>query len=251
MALADTARGTLCRKRGAWSQYGYIECSRRWLIKDLTVNNRPIAELDIELTAEEVLRILGPASLAIAYPVGERVVIDLLSASHALEGTVFRADEGSSANEWGSAFETAVQGVVDSSPWRPPDALRPLIGRIIRRNGVPVTDIDAIALTSGTLLLIDAKAFRLSPRLARGEYSAVKSMSERVEKASIKWRDVIEQVRQNPELLGVPIPGDVKIDGVVVLPFIPYVTLGGVATGGVLSLLRASSISELLLATMR
>jgi len=168
-----------------------------------------------------------------------------------LEGTVFRAEEGANANEWGSAFEATVQGVVDTSPWRPPDWLRPLIGRVIRRNGLAVTDIDAIALTSGTLLLIDAKAFRLGPRLARGEYSAVKSMAERVEQASIKWRGVVAQIRRNPELLGVPITKDVRIDGLIVLPFIPYVAIGGAATERVLSLLRASSISELLLATMR
>jgi hypothetical protein len=116
------------RKRGTWTQYGYIECSHHWLVRDLTVNNRPIAESHIELTAEEVLRILSPESLSVAYPLGRRVIIDLLSASRVLEGTVFRAEEGANANEWGSAFEAAVQGVVDTSPWRPPDWLRPLIG---------------------------------------------------------------------------------------------------------------------------
>jgi hypothetical protein len=42
-------------------------------------------------------------------------------------------------------FETSVQDLIDTTHWRPPDALRPLIGRVIRSGRNAVTDIDAVA----------------------------------------------------------------------------------------------------------
>ena len=237
-------------KRGIWTQLGYLDCSKRWFLEELQENQSPIPGSNITLDTREVCEILQSSALSVIYPVGKRMVIDLLHASHLLDSTVFRAEEGTNANVWGSAFEAAVQNVIDKSPWRPPDALRPLIGRVIRNGRNAITDIDAVAVADDTLLLIDAKAFRMSPGLAGGEYSAVRTMKQRVEAASARWRDIIALMRRNPELLGIPIPSELKIDGLVVLPFIPYVSIGA-ATEQVLSLLRASSFSELLLAPIR
>jgi hypothetical protein len=75
-------------------------------------------------------------------------------------------------------------------------------------------------------------------------------MRERVEAASVRWRDVIALIRDNPELLRIPIPDGVDIDGLVVLPFVPYVSIG-IEMEPLLSLLRASSFAELLLATQQ
>jgi hypothetical protein len=256
-AVLDTAwrwlelRGAHCAtKRGIWTQRGYLDCTKRWFIRELQQHGSPIPGSHISLSPQEVFDILKPSGLSVIYPIGSRIVIDLLHASHLLDSTVFRAEEGENANAWGSAFEASVQRMIDTSRWRPPDELRPLIGRVIRSEGNAVTDIDAVAVADNTLLLIDAKAYRLTPRVASGEYSATLTMRERVETASERWRKIIVRIRQNPELLKISIPNDLKIDGIVVLPFIPYVSIGP-ATEPVLSLLRASSISELLLAAAR
>jgi hypothetical protein len=231
-------------KRGVWTRLGYLDCSRHWFLRELPKHQTPIAGVNMALDAEEVVALLKPSGLSVVYPLGSRIVIDLLRASHLLDGTIFRASEG--ANAWGSAFEVAVQRIIDTTPWRPSDEFRPLIGHVIRRGQDAITDIDAVALTDSTLLLIDAKAFRVSPALAVGEYSATRTMQEKVESASIRWRDIVSLVRSNPQILGVPIPEGVDIDGLVVLPFVPYVPIGP-ATQPVLKLLRASSIAELML----
>jgi hypothetical protein len=237
-------------KRGIWTQRGYLDCSRNWFIRELERHRSPIPGADIALDPQEIFDILRPSALSVIYPVGSRVVVDLLAASHSLGTTISRSEDGQNANVWASDFEVAVQRLIDGSRWRPPDALRPLIGRVIRSGRNAITDIDAVAVADKTLLLIDAKAYRLTSRVARGEYSATRTLRERIEADSQKWLNVITRLRQSPELLGVPVPGDFRIDGIVVLPFIPYVSIGP-ATEPVLSLLRASSVSELLVAVGR
>jgi hypothetical protein len=234
-------------KRGIWTQRGYLDCSKRWFLKELEHHTSPIPDSNMLLKPQEIFDILGPSGLSVVYPIGSRIVIDLLDASHSLDSTISRAEEGENANVWGEDFEGAVQRLIDTSRWRPPDALRPLIGRVIRSGRNAITDIDAVAVADKTLLLIDTKAYRLTSRVATGEYSATRTMRERVEADCQKWLNVISRLRQSPELLGVPIPNGLRIDGIVVLSFIPYVSIGS-ATEPVLSLLRASSVSELLVA---
>jgi hypothetical protein len=62
---------------------------------------------------------------------GAAVTLSPLGASDLIDTTVSRAQEGREANVWGAAFESAVQDMIDQSAWRPPDELRPLIGRVI------------------------------------------------------------------------------------------------------------------------
>jgi hypothetical protein len=197
------------------------------------------------------MEVLGTAGLSVLYSAGRYTVIDLLGTSHLIDSSVERAQEGSAANIWGAAFESVTQNFIDQSPLRPPAGLRPLIRKKIKRNGRAITDIDAVAFAQNTVILIDAKAFKVSAALARGEYSATLTMRERVEAASAAWRDRIGLIQQEPRLLGVQIPDGAAIDGLVVLPFVPYVHFGA-ATESVpaLSLLRASSFSELMAASM-
>jgi hypothetical protein len=237
-------------KRGMWTQHGYLDCSKRWFLRELKSHQAPIPGSTITVSSQDVIDLLKPSKLQVLYPAGKRIIIDLLQASRILDGTIYRAADGPNANVWGSDFESRVQQIIDTSSWRPPDELRSLIGRVIRTGGNAVTDIDAVAMADDTLLLIDTKAFRVSEQLAAGEYSATLTMRERVESASVKWKRIIALVRQDPQMLQVPIPQDLKIDGLVILPFIPYVHLGA-ATDRVLSLLRASGITELLVAAGR
>jgi hypothetical protein len=181
----------------------------------------------------------------VLYLAGDKTIIDLLRASHLVETTVARAQEGSAANAWGAAFESSVQSLIDESPWRPPANLRSLIGKTVKKDRRTITDIDAIAFAQNTLILVDAKAYKVSAALAHGDYSATLTMRERVESASVAWRDRVASIRQDPSILGVNIPSGAAIEGLVVLPFVPYVHFGA-ATEPVCSLLRASSIGELM-----
>ena len=241
--------GIWAKKRGSWTRHGYVTCSTSWLMLELQKYRSPIPGATVSVETREIVEILGPNGLGVLYMAGHRTVIDVLRSSHLIDTTVSRAQDGSEANAWGAAFESAVQDIIDRSAWRPPDELRPIIGRVVRNGRQAITDIDAVAFAGHTLLLIDAKAFRVSDALARGEYSATRSMRERVEAASLAWRQRISVIRQNPALLGVTLPEGTAIDGLVILPFVPYVHFG-VATEPVLSLLRASSIGELMTATM-
>jgi hypothetical protein len=239
--------GHLAKKRGVWTQHGYLDCSRRRFMRELARQGNPIPGSSIALRAEDVVELLQPSALHVIYPVGRRVIIDLLKASHAMDQTIYRAADGSNANAWASDFENQVQRIIDQSAWRPSDDLRHLIGRVIRDDkGDALTDIDAVAFTQNTIILIDAKAFRVSAALAEGEHSATRAMRERVEFACSRWRDVVSRIRDNPKLLGIPTQDNVRIDGLIVLPFIPYVHKGA-ALEPVFGLLRASSVSELLL----
>jgi hypothetical protein len=237
--------GIWAKKRGPWTKYGYLACSTSWLRRELHEHESPIPGTTVTVNPQDVVEILGTGGLGVLYSAGHKTVIDLLGVSHLIDTTVARAQEGSAANIWGAAFESAIQNLIDGSPWRPPADLRPLIGKIVKRNGQAITDIDAVAFAQNTLILIDAKAFKVSAALARGEYSATLTMRERVEAASAAWRDRIALIRQDPSLLGVHIPDGAVIDGLVILPFVPYVHFGA-ATEPVLSLLRASSFSELI-----
>jgi len=93
------------------------------------------------------------------------------------------------------------------------------------------------------LLLIDCKAFQATDAFMRGEYGAVETMRRKVEQASEAWHDRIGLIRSRPELLGIQLPADYSIEGLVVTPFVPFVR-GGPATAAVGELLHVSSISE-------
>jgi hypothetical protein len=112
-----------------------------------------------------------------------------------------------------------------------------------------LTDIDAVALHGDALVLIDAKAYRLTAAHGQGEYAPIESLRKNVEAASISWHSKVAAIRSNPELLPVEIPSSVEIHGLVVTPFVPYVRPGP-ATQRVLGLYHVSSVNELMLATI-
>jgi hypothetical protein len=155
--------------------------------------------------------------------------------------------DGKQANVWAGAFEDEVQQLIDCTAWRPPDEFRPLIRHNIKIEGRLITDVDAVAYRDGVLLLIDCKSYKVSDRLAAGEYSAVKSQWEKIEAACLSWMDRIATIDANRPALRVPVGPDTTIAGVVVVPFTPFV-LPGPATEEILAgLRRASTVGELLM----
>lgn len=179
------------------------------------------------------------------YPAGTQYVLDLQKATSELLSAHERPSEGTGANRWGKVFEEEVQDMVDSTPWRPGERVRTLIGRRIKRtDGTTLTDVDAVAFKDGTLILMDAKAYQFKRETRIGGHSATRNMREKVEAAAKDWSDNIAHIRNHPEALQLDGVRVAEIHGLVVLPSVPFV-LDGPPTERVLGLFRACTVHEL------
>jgi len=245
-------RATFRNRRGSWTQYGYLRCPQRWVMSQLS-QGPPVKELlgQVWLSGADGSKVLGRLEeMSIVHPVSRWFLIDLALASASLPDTLRRAQQGTDANLWGVDFEYQVQSLIDDSPWRPPDPFRSLIGKTVRAGRNAITDLDCIALSGKTLLLISCKALQVTPAAARGEYAATHTMRRKIEAASVDWHSKLARIRDHPEMLDVRIPCDTFIEGIVVVPFVPYV-LPGSATTVVGDLLHVSSIDELAIAAFK
>jgi hypothetical protein len=239
--------------RGSWLAWGYIDLRAEDVIKGLERWSRLADVYRTDWSIENAIRGLTtsiegdwvcerPAVLA---EVGSIFRFDLVLATRCLYKAVPRASEGSEANLWAKEFESEVQMVIDNSSWRPPEYLRYLIGKTIRKSGSDITDIDAVGYYEGRLLLVDAKAWITRPDLDHGDFGTVRNYREAAESANRSWLEKISMFAAEPSLLGQGIPNDVVIHGVVVCPDIPYVHIGP-CTETVFSNMRAvGTIKEL------
>jgi hypothetical protein len=152
-------------------------------------------------------------------------VIDLVGASRRLFATLLRPADGADVNAWSAQFEHDVQSIIDESPWRPPDQLRPLIGRTVRRaNGIALTDIDALGFNDGRMLVVSCKSIAFTVPALRGEFAVTRNITEKIDLAASEWGEVTRALRDDPTLLGAGVPHDVAIDGCVVFPSTPFYT---------------------------
>lgn len=153
-------------------------------------------------------------------------VIDLLGASHRLFSTLLRPAGGAPANAWSEHFEQDVQAVIDRSDWRPPDALRPLIGKPIRRrDGTDRTNIDALGFNDGRLLLVSCKSIAFTVPAVRGEFSVTRNIVEKIHAAAAEWDLFVTEAKDDHDTLRrVSLPPDVVVDGCVVFPSVPFYT---------------------------
>ncbi|WP_209440313.1 MULTISPECIES: hypothetical protein [Streptomyces] len=239
---------------GDWSQYGYLRCPRDWFtarLKDGPALPELLGSSWREgATVREVITLLVRAQVVL--PVGRHVVVDLTRASSLLMDSFERAKEGAAANEWGSSFEAAVQEAIDTTPWKPTSALRSVIGKKVKdENGNVITDIDAVAFHAGTLWLISAKAFQAGPDYTVGAYDAVKRIARKAVAASEQWNGYLERIRWRPSALGVDLPDGCTLEGLVVMPFVPYVPIESSAAKPVGDLCHVSSIHELITVALR
>jgi hypothetical protein len=239
---------------GDWSQYGYLRCPRDWFtarLKDGPALPELLGSSWREgATVREVITLLVRAQVVL--PVGRHVVVDLTRASSLLMHSFERAKEGAAANEWGSSFVAAVQEAIDTTPWKPTSALRSVIGKKVKdENGNVITDIDAVAFHAGTLWLISAKAFQAGPDYTVGAYDAVKRIARKAVAASEQWNGYLERIRRRPSALGVDLPDGCTLEGLVAMPFVPYVPIESSAAKPVGDLCHVSSIHELITVALR
>ncbi|HEY0166529.1 MAG TPA: hypothetical protein VGB75_05745 [Jatrophihabitans sp.] len=245
VSLDITQREHLGQISKLWSRYGWTSAPRSRLYGYLT--KRLLEAGHSRLSTNSAIAGLTTYSEPIIRPARKSVIIDLSTATGALQDRHIRAVDGAEANAWGAAFEKHLQSQIDKTAHRPPPELRPLIGKKIRRVDRRVlTDIDAIAVLDGTLLLIDGKSYPSTEGIRQGEFTAIRAYREKVENDTEKWKRNCEYIDANRSILPVTIPASIAIAGIVVLPDVPYV-LSGAATDRVLGLYRACSTTELML----
>ncbi len=196
---------------------------------------RALAGCWLPSSAAEILEVLGDIEPHIWPPLcgnpvhqADRLsVVDLVGASRRLFSTLLRPSDGADVNVWSLHFEQNVQDAIDRTPWRPPNSLRSLIGRTIRRaDGSDLTDIDAVAFQDGRLLVVSCKSVAFTVPALRGEFAATRNIVEKTHAAASEWHDVIATLRGIPDLLPVGLTSGIAIDGCVVFPSVPFYTEG-------------------------
>jgi hypothetical protein len=152
-------------------------------------------------------------------------LIDLVGTSRRLFATLLRPADGAAVNVWSAHFEQDVQAVLDHSEWRPPDAMRGLIGRTIRRpDRSHLTDIDALGFNAGRLLIVSCKSIAFTLPALRGEFAVTRNIVDKTHAAATEWSQVLSTLQTHPELLGDAVPEATAIDGCVVFPSVPFYT---------------------------
>ena len=173
-------------------------------------------------------------------------LLDICAAVSSLEATiVFPVEQGRSANVRSGHFETAIQQIIDTSPWRPPSALRELRGRALRHNGQALTDVDAIAAKNHRVLIVSAKSVAASPDYEAGSYRASRNTATTVLQACDDARRVRNTLVTQPKGDNFDFSRYFEIEVVVCTPYLIYVPLGP-ATVAVYDGLRAAvTLAEL------
>jgi hypothetical protein len=178
--------------------------------------------------------------------VGRLFLLDLHAATMMLnESAEFKTRGGAEGDVRGRHFENAVQAVIDQSEWGPPPRLRVKVGFMLRDRGKDVSDLDAIGLKDGILLLVSCKSRIYSDEYDQGNYGTISGTVRLIEGALTKWFNVVRFVQERPHCLKDYDLSGLRVTGVVCLPFVPYLPIGK-CTGFVAPGLRTVvSIAEL------
>lgn len=121
------------------------------------------------------------------------------------------------ANLSAEQFELAAQDAIDSSVLAPPPELRALRGRVLRLNGRPITDVDAILVSGTKLFLVSCKRFIIRVDYLAGDYLAARNATSRLNGALDEWRERIARFQEFPVGDNYDFSG-YEIQGFVLLP---------------------------------
>ncbi|MEO8185489.1 MAG: hypothetical protein ABI895_42315 [Deltaproteobacteria bacterium] len=157
---------------------------------------------------------------------GTAVCVDLAAATWRFLSLVPPTFGGEVANRRALRFEDSVQAAVDESPWRAPDDIRVLRRRPLRIAGQVVTDIDSVASSNETILLISCKSIVYRPELDAGMHKAVRNAAAAVEAAVADWQSKVERIRTHPVGDNYDLSRFHRILGVVCTPTPIWVCLG-------------------------
>ncbi|MGC1685488.1 MAG: hypothetical protein WA734_07715 [Candidatus Acidiferrales bacterium] len=175
---------------------------------------------------------------------GDMLFVDLAAASSRFNRAFeFPRAAGAQANARAEHFEESVQALLDSSAWANPE-LKTLRRRVLRRQGIPVTDIDALGAKGGKLLIVSCKSV-LYAEYEIADYRILRNASEAVQKAVRDWKCICEFFRANPVGDNYDFTAYEDIIGLVCTPGVIYTSLGPATEMSKEGLYAAVSISEL------
>lgn len=155
---------------------------------------------------------------------GDQTVIDVNAATYRIDDlmTIPGKGGGGLANVRGIHFEHFVQDMIDHTRWTPKAALRQLRRRTLRHNGISITDVDALAASRSTLLLVSCKSVPYAYAYDRGDYASVRNVRTLIERADREWQQRVEKLRHAPLGDNYSFEG-YDIYGVVCTPFVVFV----------------------------
>jgi hypothetical protein len=229
---------------GTWSQYGYMMVRRRSFASQL---NRLLREkVGDQAHAAQLWLMVWASSVRILYPAGSsRLLLDLEAASDWLPKALAQGATGTPSDNSHSDFRKQVQEIIDSSPWRPGDKFRHLIGQTLSIDSESSAAIDAVALRLDKLILINVNTLQAGEAFMSGDMEAIRSLRAEVERASRDWDAAVGEVRIAPEILGLETEA-FDVEGVAIMPSVPFVHLGS-PTRLVEGIRHVASIEELIM----
>jgi hypothetical protein len=152
------------------------------------------------------------------------VVLDFTASSGALMGlSEISRSNFEVANIRAETFEIQVQGIIDGSKWKPDQEVADLRGRALKRAGADVTDIDAIGMFNGELLLVSCKSLVYDREYDKGTHRVVANAQTTVDKGVVDWLRFVRNLDTEPS-------GDNfdfsafrgRIIGIVCTPYVVY-----------------------------
>jgi hypothetical protein len=217
------------RQSCAAAPEAYLDDARR-----LATSVFPGARFPSSISAlfDEVSKITGSAWPLRPGPAirtyGDRLCLDLDSATMLLHHLAqFRTSGGEPGRIRGLDFDRGVQAILDLSAWAPPPDLRAKVGSVIKdAKGNDVTDLDAIGLKGGTLLLVSCKSRIYTDESDQGDEAATNATANVAKEALRKWNEVKTFVKRNPRCLEGVDMSQFSLLTVVCLPHVPYVPIG-------------------------
>lgn len=178
----------------------------------------------LDVLASLTSEVYAPLAGCPVHESGDHVLVDVFGATDRLLSTLSRPKDGD-VKPWSTRFEDDAQRIIDATAWRPDTAVRQLKSKKLkRRDSTTLTDIDAVAMRGNRLLLVSCKSAPVTLEIARGSFAATRNARDRAHDYLSEWADKVQEVRNDPGLLGIALSKDTKIDGCVVFPSVPYFT---------------------------
>lgn len=159
--------------------------------------------------------------------IGDSFFFDVLLATSriATSLTGLIKENSSFANGRGQLFELLTRDAIATSGATPDPAINNYVGREIRFEGNPITDLDAIAAVDGMTLLISCKSIAHTPEIDAGMYAPVRNASDLLKGAIVKWQEILAFLESNPIGDNYDFSGQV-LRGVIVTPSVIWAGSG-------------------------
>jgi hypothetical protein len=154
---------------------------------------------------------------------GAQTAVDVNAATYRIDELMAIPGSGGGAlvNARGTHFEQFVQEMIDQTAWAPKPPLRQLWQRKLRLNGRTITDVDALAVSGSTVLLVSCKSVPYTHEYDCGDYTTVRNVRSLIEEADIKWQRQVDKLRKEKRGDNYDFEG-YELHGVVCTPFVVF-----------------------------